>query len=417
MSKPECFIADNGLRTVVQEDRALLHQSFALCVDTSQNPASDLNYPHFLEHILIRDTAQFEGQSYNQLVNESANGSGAATYPETIIFTLDCVPNAVHRLFPQLLETLAEPRLGEEAIERERTVIASEMRERAANAESGLWERAWNNHHFTHTAVQEAAGLGEIDRDKLRLFLERTFTPANLLVVTAGPTPVKDIAHYITESPFQHSVLGCHGVTTRDFTAPLLPIVTGCETEQTTKYLQVINTSTPPEASLVFDQLNNTERAGSFWEKAINEIGVFSAGLYPYRYPYDANARHYVVTEGEVDNIRKVHELSAAILGRWVDQPPSAQALDHVKLSLRNQAIFQGEGPHGRGQPGVATSRIVAQLPQFPAIASIEEQLDKIDRVTPEDIKNLAQTLLEAPRSYSLVSSDDAVERMSGYLS
>ncbi len=245
MGNPECFITENGIRTVVHEDPALLHQSFVVCVDTSQSSANDLNYPHFLEHVLLRDTEQFDGNSYSQVVDETANKSHAGTYPEAITFTLDCVPKAVGKLFPALLATLAKPKLSEVSTARERTIIASEMKERSADPETGLWERAWDNHGFTHTALQEIDGLEEVSPDALRAFHQRTFTPANIFIVTAGPTPTAEIAENISDSPFQPDVVGWQGIDTRDFVAPKQTIVSGNETQQTAHYLQIFNTAPP----------------------------------------------------------------------------------------------------------------------------------------------------------------------------
>ncbi len=143
---------------------------------------------------------------------------------------------------------------------------------------------------------------------------------------------------------------------------------------------------------------------------------MYTAALDSLRYPYVDNARYYLRTEGDMEKIKQIHELGARTLGRWIEQPPTAKLLEHAKLVIRNGTIFKGQEAFGRGRPGVITSGIVKQLPQFPVIVSEAEHLDRIDQVEPESLRSLAQSLLEAPRSFSLVGSDKSVKEISDYL-
>lgn len=406
MATPECLITDNGIRTVMSQDSNLRHQSLVVCVDTSQNPDRDLNYPHFLEHVLMRGRSQFDGESLSQLVDSSANKSNAATYPSLITFGVDCVPSAALHLIPALLETLTKPKFDYQTIETERQIIASEMAKRASSPDNGVWDRAWENHGFVHTAVREAATLGDVTADHLDSFHKRVFTAANMFVVTAGPVPVADIVSMIQDSDIIPGEPLASGIGVRDWHDYSQPVVVGGETKMTGHYLRVFDTIQPGPVAQVFQALNKRECEGSFFSTAVNDIGVYSASISQVVFPFSNDARHYVGTKGAEAKVRQIHDLGTQTIHGFADTPPTIRDLEQVKQVIRNENIFGGSNPpFGNNRPGEVVSDMIRQLPSFPNIFSTEQTLDQVDQVTPDQVQQLAADLLEAPQSYSLVGS------------
>lgn len=412
MLKPDCFVTDNGIRTVVYEDPGLGYQSGAVYVDTSRVSQEDLNYPHFTEHVLVLDKEQFGGQSLLQAVEATANRSHAGTYPEVVEFTFAAVPQDAPKVFKMLLDAVAKPVISDTSVENEKKIIGSEMRERAAQAETGLYERAWDNHGFTHTAVQENAGVDAVTRDDIADFHRRWFVGSNIFVVTAGPTSAEDIATMITNTEFREGPLTAGGgINYREFTPPASRIVSGRETDKTTHYLQMYDLPTADEVTILLDNINGTIRQDSLLSRARDVVGVYGASLRSFRYPYTKNARTYLSTEGDDDKVKGVHELAETVLHELADSTPLDALLDHAKHVVRNRAVLGDPET-----PGALVHSTLCQLPQFPTILSFDERMACMERVSPQDIRDRVRALLAAPRSFSLVGADRSVAKLTEYL-
>lgn len=184
----------NGLRIVTVEMPHLHSAELAiyLKVGGRNDPPGKEGLSHFLEHILFRGSDTFASSQQIENAFEAIGGApNASTDADSTCFYSRLHPDYISRGMEIFASMLMHPLLT--GIEVEKRIIAEEAREDLneegveINPDTVISRLLWPRHPLGMPTVGTLESIAKIERDDLQEHLQCYYTPANAVVVIAGP--------------------------------------------------------------------------------------------------------------------------------------------------------------------------------------------------------------------------------------
>lgn len=198
---------DNGMRYVIRrnatpEGTALVRMRIAS--GSLEEREEERGLSHYLEHMAFNGSSGIpEGEMIKLLEREGlafGADTNAATGFEHITYLLNLPRNEPALLDTALVlmrETASELTIAQDAVERERGVILAERRDRAGfqqrNLEDNFAFLAPGARYAERLPIGTADVLESASADAIRALYQRTYTPANTVLVVVGDYPVADV--------------------------------------------------------------------------------------------------------------------------------------------------------------------------------------------------------------------------------
>lgn len=196
---------DNGMRYIIRPNAT--PQGTALVrmrIDSGalEETDSERGLSHFLEHMAFNGSKGIpEGEMIKLLEREGlafGADTNASTGFEAITYLLNLPRNDEALLGTALLlmrETASELTIAQDAVERERGVILAERRDRAGfqqrNYEDNAAFLAPGARYTNRLPIGTVEVLSAASANQIRALYQRTYTPANTVVVVVGDFPVE----------------------------------------------------------------------------------------------------------------------------------------------------------------------------------------------------------------------------------
>lgn len=198
---------DNGMRYIIRrnatpEGTALVRMR----IDSGSLAENDdeRGLAHYLEHMAFNGSTGIpEGEMIKLLEREGlafGADTNASTGFESITYMLNLPRNDEKLLDTALMlmrETASELTIAEDAVERERGVVLAERRDRAGfqqrNFEDNVAFLAPGARYAERLPIGTIASLESATAAQIRALYERTYTPANTVLVVVGDYPVEQV--------------------------------------------------------------------------------------------------------------------------------------------------------------------------------------------------------------------------------
>lgn len=194
---------DNGMRYVIRRNATPAGTALVrmwIGSGALEETDSERGLSHYLEHMAFNGSRGIpEGEMIKLLEREGlafGADTNASTGYEAITYMLNLPRNDEALLGTALMlmrETASELTLSEEAVERERGVILAERRDRAGfalrNYEDNVAFLAPNAHCRQRLPIGTLEVLQGATAAQVRALYERTYTPANTVLVVVGDYP------------------------------------------------------------------------------------------------------------------------------------------------------------------------------------------------------------------------------------
>jgi zinc protease len=200
-------VLDNGMRYVIRrnatpEGTALVRMR--IHSGSLEESDSERGLAHYLEHMAFNGSAGIpEGEMIKLLEREGlafGADTNASTGFESITYMLNLPRNDSDLLDTALMlmrETASELTIVEDAVARERGVILAERRDRAGfalrNYEDNAAFIAPGARYAERLPIGTLEVLESATAAQIRALYERTYTPANTVVVVVGDYPVEQV--------------------------------------------------------------------------------------------------------------------------------------------------------------------------------------------------------------------------------
>ena len=219
LAMPHEYVLENGLRIVTLSTPTLNSADVRVVFDTGgrDDPKGEEGTAHFLEHMMFNGsyTLDKRPKGIMPIINQVGMWGGsfnAVTFwnmtSYSITDVLNCkTPNGDNREYladalDLLLDVIQHPRLKQDDIERERSVILTELATQVnpmstAEIYSGLQSAAPEVRPIT--TIGTAESINQIDALKLREFWNKHYTPPNTTIFIQGQGSDDELLKMVTD--------------------------------------------------------------------------------------------------------------------------------------------------------------------------------------------------------------------------
>ncbi len=191
---------DNGLRVVSCEMPHTRSVAISVFVGVGARFEDDdqAGVAHFIEHMAFKGTERRPDPAMISAAVESGGGTlNAGTEQELTVYWCKVAQphfaDSIELLFDMLRNSLYKP----EDVERERQVIHEELAMiddyPTARVDSLIDEMLWPNHPLGRDIGGAHESVDGITRDMMLAFMERHYTPANIVLSVAGGVPHSEV--------------------------------------------------------------------------------------------------------------------------------------------------------------------------------------------------------------------------------
>ena len=201
--EPTVDTLPNGLRVVVT---SIPHSQAAVLaayvgVGSRDEARDTLGLSHYLEHMLFKGTASRPESSAISAAIEGAGGSLNAFTSRELTCYWNRVPfNKLSLAMDVLADSIRNSLLAESEIERERTVICSEIRrahdqpgQRAAQL---LTQSTYGDQPLGWEVAGDLESVGAVTREHLASHIETFYRPSNIVLSVAGNVEREEVLEY-----------------------------------------------------------------------------------------------------------------------------------------------------------------------------------------------------------------------------
>lgn len=391
---------DNGLRLLMEPMASVRSAAVGVWVDVGsrdEGPGEE-GISHFLEHMFFKGTKRRSAQALAREIDVLGGELNAFTSRETTTFYTKALDEHLPRALELLGEIFLDSTFARAELEREKQVVLEEIKMVEDDPEEFIYDLhtdyVWRNHPLGRPILGEVRTIQGLTRRQVTGFLARHYHPAKTVIAVAGrfdPSTVGDlIAGTFTRfrgterAPTRRTPPKTRGgILLKRKALEQVHICLGAEglsqMHEDRYGLHLLNAVLGGSvSSRLFQEVR--ERRGLAYSiyssiASYHDAGLFS--IYAATRP-DAASRVISLCLRECRALRR----------RAVSAPELLRAKDHLKGSL----ILGLEGTYSR------MSRLAKDELYGGRRVSIPEMLQGIDRVTPDDVRRVADACLDPER-------------------
>jgi predicted Zn-dependent peptidase len=342
---------------------------------------------HFLEHMMFKGTSEISADDLNRRFDEIGARNNAYTSGEMTCFYAHVLPERVSEA-SELLSKMMRPALRQDDFDREKNVILEEIAMYKDEPYWVLYEHALEKHYGKHPLGHRVLGTDDtiksLSRDQMQGYFDNRYSADNTVVALAGRVDFKAAVEEI-------GGLCSSWLPTRVGRDRARPAVGGGEFEvkkENITQAYMIGISSGPAAdderryaaTLLAQVLGAPDNSRLHW--ALIETGLAQEAQAGFD-PHDGCGDSYVFVSCEparVDEVwsivlKEIEGLAASI---------TEDDLERLRNKLLTGVTVGGERPADRMQ------RLGRQWTYLGKYTTLEEELERINRVTLKEMREVA---------------------------
>ncbi len=378
----------NGLTIIADTDPSAQTTAAGFFVRTgARDEASGLmGVSHFLEHMMFKGTEAIGAHELNRRFDALGARSNAYTSNEMTCFYTHVLPEALPEGL-DLLSRMMRPALRQADFDTEKGVILEEI---AMYEDNPFWrlyeatiEKHFGTHPMGHRVLGTPATITALQRDQMQQYFDTRYSADNTIVALAGTLDfdrcVADIERIC--GTWQRTSAG------RNNTAPALaggPLEARSEKVSRGYVLALMRAPAFHDdrryaAALLAQILGLPDNSRLHW--SLVEPGIAEEAQASYD-PHDGSGDFFVYASGEPDRLDEVWSIIDAQL-KGLAASLTQDDIDRLLPKIVTGTTLGAERPHDRMH---RLGRLYTYLHRY---WSLEEELDKVSRVTLKDLKDL----------------------------
>lgn len=416
------FDLDNGMEVVVIEDHrapVVVHMLWYK-VGSADEPAGVSGIAHFVEHLLFKATENLESGEFSATVAANGGSDNAFTSYDYTAYFQRVAADRLELMMQMEADRMNNLRITEDDIVTERSVILEERNQRTENNANALANEQFRaalfqNHRYGVPIIGWKHEMEELDLDDALDFYDLYYSPNNAILIVAGdvePDEVKELAEKY------------YGVIPAEANLPerLRPSEPPHRAERRITYVDqrvaqpyVSRTYLAPErdpgaqeeaAALVYlaELLG-----GSPFTSALGVALQFDTDTAVYtRAGYsgsslDEASFSMTVVPSEGVTLSDAEAAMDQVVADFIAAPIDPERLESIRTQLRASEIYAKDNVQGLAR------RYGAALTQSLTVEDVQAWPDILQAVTAEDIKAVAEKVLNKDRAVTgwVVSTEE----------
>ncbi|MGB9886343.1 MAG: M16 family metallopeptidase [Moorellales bacterium] len=394
----------NGTRLVVEEIPYFRSAAVGIWVKAgSRDEEPSLRgVSHFLEHLLFKGTVRRSARQIAQELEAVGGVLNAFTTKEYTCFYAKVLAEHLPLAVDVLADMFFNSVMAEKDIEKEKRVVLEEIRMYDDSPDElvhDLFAQAlWPHHPLGWSVLGTYETVGALDRQRILGYYRDYYSPGNTVVAVAGgitASKVIDLLGPIFGTPASPGRSRVSQPPLAQATVQL----TGRDTEQVQLCLGTPGLAQDDPLIYALQILNNVAGGGlsSRLFQEIREERGLAYAVYSYHSSYVDSGLFAVYAGTAPDTVEEVVELVLRELGRLKKEPITAEELQRAKEQIRGNLLLNLENVSYR------MSRLGKTELCFDRVITTEEILENINRVTREEVQQVAQRLF-VPEHFALTA-------------
>lgn len=391
------FTLPNGLRIAAECAPDAASAAVGMFVQTGarDEPNELMGVSHFLEHMMFKGSATRPASEVNEAFDRIGARNNAFTSHEVTAYHAHVLPEYFSESF-SLVADLLRPALREEDFTKEKNVILEEIAMYDDNPFWVVYERAlevyFKGHPLGYRVLGTKDSVTALTRDQMQKYFSERYAPSNTIVVAAGKVDFDalvqqaqlETAHWITRGvrrQYPDFSPGSGAFTVEDKT--------------TTRGYMVMIWPAPDQADparyaamLCAQIVGDSEGSRLYWSLVETGIAVHAAVGYQGRDGVGEFVASVVCATEDLDKAEEIVRSECKKLSASLTQDDLVRARQKIATAV----AVAGESPSGRMQ------RLGSMLSSLGYFKPLEEELERINELTLDDLKSLLLKFPFEPR-------------------
>ena len=182
----------NGIKIITEEIKESSSASVGIWVNVGSRDEVEEYHgcTHFLEHLLFKGTSKRNAKEISRAIEERGGYLNAFTDRDMTCFHAKVLEKDLKLALEVLSDMVQNPLLRQDDVEKERTVVLSEIDSRDDDPGDLIhdlyFESAWGENEAAHPILGEKAPLNCLTSDSIRTYFESHYLPQKMIVTGAG---------------------------------------------------------------------------------------------------------------------------------------------------------------------------------------------------------------------------------------
>jgi len=403
-------VLPNGLTVIAEVDPTAVTVSAGFFVKTGARDEDPLvmGVSHFLEHMMFKGTESISAEQLNRAFDEIGAKNNAYTSSEMTCFYASSLPEHASRSI-ELLAKMMRPALRQADFDTEKSVILEEIAMYKDNPFWVLFEAVTDRHYAPHPLGHRVLGTAETIKDltneQMRTYFGQRYSADNTTVALAGKIDFNQACDYIASlcaawSPTQPA--GRSAPVARFGQAPVEVRLTDAKVARA--YLLGMARAPAADddrryaAAMLAQILGAPDNSRLHW--ALVESGLAEDAQSGFD-AHDGAGDYYVFAAGEPGRIAEIQAVIEREIANLA-QSLTEDDLDRLRNKVLTAATVGGERPGDRMQ------RIGRTWTALGRYESLDEEVDRIGRVTLSELRSVAEQFPLAPATIGILTPGKA---------
>lgn len=381
---------DNGLTIIGETDQAAHTAAVGFFVKTgARDETGDvMGVSHFLEHMMFKGTAKRSADDVNREFDEIGASYNAYTSSEITCFYASVLPEVLSTA-TDILADILRPALRQEDFDTEKNVILEEI---AMYKDSPFWvlyERTMETYYAKHPLGYRVLGtdetVGGMQRDAMQAYFDHRYSADNTVVALAGSADFEKVCDQVNALCGGWQRTGA----VRDSSRPAVDAHELVIEDERVSRAYLLTVAPAPAlgddaryaAMMLAKVLGDPDNSRLHW--ALIDSGIAEEAQASYD-PRDGCGEYFIYASGEPGRADQIQQVMEREIDGLVDSLTDDD-LERLRNKVATAVTIAGERPGGRMQ------RIGRQWTYLGEHLTLEEELAKINAVTLDDMRALAE--------------------------
>jgi predicted Zn-dependent peptidase len=397
-------VLENGIQILTEEIPHVRSLALGFWVDTGSRDEPDelAGISHFIEHLLFKGTEKRTAREIAEALDAVGGQLNAFTTKEYTCYYARVTDEHFDLALDVLSDMVFAPLFRAEDIDRERNVILEEIKMYEDSPDELVHDvfatTIWAGHSLGRPIIGNARVIGDLSREEILSYYRQNYVPGKLVVAVAGNIDHRQVAEKLEKR------LGGFGgqAAPRENSRPVPQSAVNCRQKETEQIHLCLGVPGLPldDAQIYVLQVINTILGGGLSSRLFQEIRE-SRGLaysvYSYHSSYRDTGLFCVYAGLSKNNVAKVIDLVFQEIRDVQKNGVSADELRRAKDQMRGNLLLSLESVSTR------MSRLAKSQLYLGRVDSPEEVVEKISRVTEDQVKETARRML-TPEAFAIAS-------------
>ena len=400
------YTCQNGVRIILEEIPTVRSVAIGIWIKTgSRHETKELNgISHFLDHMFFKGTEKRTSQEIAEAFDSIGGQVNAFTSKEYTCYYAKVLDNHAPYALEVLSDMFFHSRFDPEEVEKEKKVVLEEIKmyeDTPDDIVHDLLNKAiFENHPLGYPILGTEETLESFTQDTLREYMERTYTPENVVISIAGN--VKDSFISEVEKYFGSYERKSQISTKADPTFHKNSIVRRKETEQA--HLCLGFEGIPIGDRFIYPLIvANNILGGSMSSRLFQDVREkrgLAYSIFSYHTSYEDTGTVTIYGGTGANQLEDLFSTIWKTIDVLKENGITEKELKNSKEQLKGNLMLSLESTNSRMSRNGKNELILKEH------KSLDEMVQLIDAVTKDEVNDIFQRIFNSSYSVSLISPD-----------